>query len=76
MDSPNGTSEGSRLRYRRVIVTRLGGPEVLQMIEEDLPQPKHGEARVRILAAGVAYPDLLMREGPRLVAHPSHRAGM
>jgi NADPH:quinone reductase-like Zn-dependent oxidoreductase len=39
------------------------------MIEEDLPQPKHGEARVRILAAGVAYPDLLMREG----VHPEAR---
>ena len=33
------------------------------MVEEECPEPKDGEVRVRVLAAGVAYPDLLMREG-------------
>ncbi|MGB7794618.1 MAG: alcohol dehydrogenase catalytic domain-containing protein, partial [Terrimicrobiaceae bacterium] len=27
------------------------------------PEPKDGEVRVRVLAAGVSLPDLLMREG-------------
>ena len=31
--------------------------------EEECPEPKDGEVRVRVLAAGVSYPDLLMREG-------------
>jgi NADPH:quinone reductase len=50
-------------RSRRVVVTRYGGPEVLQVVDENPPEPRAGEARVRILAAGVSYADLLMREG-------------
>jgi NADPH2:quinone reductase len=33
------------------------------VIEEECPEPKAGEVRVRVLAAGVSYADLLMREG-------------
>src|SRR5215469_735266 len=35
----------------------------LRVVEEECSEPKDGEVRVRVLAAGVAYPDLLMREG-------------
>ncbi|WP_455243241.1 medium chain dehydrogenase/reductase family protein, partial [Petrachloros mirabilis] len=35
----------------------------LQVIEEECPEPQHGEVRVRVLAAGVSLPDLMMREG-------------
>jgi NADPH2:quinone reductase len=45
------------------VIKKIGGPEVLQIVEEPLPEPRPGEVRVKILAAGVAYPDLLMREG-------------
>lgn len=48
---------------KRVIISRRGGPEVLQVIEEPLPQPKNGEALVRVKAAGVAFAEVLMREG-------------
>lgn len=51
------------MRQERVIVTHYGGPEVLTVIEEDVPAPKAGEVRVRVLAAGVSLPDLLAREG-------------
>jgi NADPH2:quinone reductase len=51
------------IRSRRVVVTRYGGPEVLQIVEGDPPDPRAGEAQVRILATGVSYADLLMREG-------------
>jgi NADPH:quinone reductase len=47
----------------RIVITRLGGPEVLQWVEEDLPIPSAGHVRVKVLAAGVAYADLLMRRG-------------
>ncbi|HEX5746285.1 MAG TPA: medium chain dehydrogenase/reductase family protein [Archangium sp.] len=50
-------------KFKRVIVTRPGGPEVLQLREEALPEPGPGEVRVKILATGVSYADLLMREG-------------
>jgi NADPH2:quinone reductase len=46
-----------------MIVTHYGGPDALQVVEEECPEPKRGEARVRVLAAGVALPDVMMREG-------------
>jgi NADPH:quinone reductase-like Zn-dependent oxidoreductase len=49
--------------YRHATVTELGGPEVLQILEDELPQPGAGAVRVRILAAGLSLPDLFMREG-------------
>jgi NADPH:quinone reductase len=47
----------------RIIARRFGGPDVLETVEEDVPEPKRGELRVRILFAGVSFADLLMREG-------------
>lgn len=44
-------------------MTHYGGPDALQVREEDCPEPKTGEVRVKVLAAGVSLPDLLMREG-------------
>jgi len=38
----------------RIIVTRYGGPDALQVVEDERPEPKCGEVRVRVLAAGVA----------------------
>ena len=45
------------------------------MVEEECPEPKRGEVRVRVLAAGVSLPDVMMREGihpetPRLPFTP------
>jgi NADPH:quinone reductase len=51
------------VRHTRIIVTHYGGPDALQVVEEVCPEPKRGEVRVRVLAAGVALPDLLAREG-------------
>jgi NADPH:quinone reductase-like Zn-dependent oxidoreductase len=51
------------MRNTRVIVTRYGGPEVLRVAEEECPEPKSGEVRVRVLASGVALPDIMAREG-------------
>lgn len=48
---------------KRIVVAHYGGPETLQVIEEQCAEPKHGEVRVRVLAAGVALPDVLAREG-------------
>lgn len=48
---------------KRIIVTHYGGPDTLQVVEEECAEPKRGEVRVRVLAAGVALPDVLAREG-------------
>ena len=37
--------------YRRVLITEFGGPEVLEIVEEEsLPEPGPGEVRVKVQA--------------------------
>jgi len=47
---------------QRIIVTHDGGPDALQVVEEDYPQPRCGEVRGKVLAAGVSLPDVLAPE--------------
>jgi NADPH2:quinone reductase len=51
------------VKHRRIIVTHYGGPDALQIVEEEVPEPTTGEVRVRVLAAGVSLPDIMAREG-------------
>jgi NADPH:quinone reductase-like Zn-dependent oxidoreductase len=51
------------MRHKRVVITRYGGPEVISVVDEDIPTPKEGQVRVKVLAAGVGLPDVLAREG-------------
>ena len=44
-----------------VVITSQGGPDVLKFVEKELPIPGRGEVRVKNLASGVAYADVLMR---------------
>jgi NADPH:quinone reductase-like Zn-dependent oxidoreductase len=50
------------MRHKPVVVTHYGGPEVITVIEEDIPTPKAAEARVKVLAAGVSLPDVVPTE--------------
>ena len=47
--------------YRRIVVAQRGGPEVMKVVEEPVPDPKQGEVRIRMLAAGVSALDLMVR---------------
>lgn len=50
--------------YRRVIVGKYGGPEVLQLVHEPTrPKPGPGEVLVRVRATSVAFTDTLIRRG-------------
>jgi NADPH2:quinone reductase len=51
------------VKHTRIVVTHYGGPDALRVLEEECPEPKPGEVRVRVLAAGVALPDVMAREG-------------
>lgn len=51
------------MKYKSILATRRGGPEVLQVVEKDLRLPSPGEARVKILAAQVSAPDVSCRYG-------------
>jgi synaptic vesicle membrane protein VAT-1 len=48
---------------RRVWITKAGPPEVLQVREEPDPQPKKGEVRIKVRAAGINFADLMARVG-------------
>ena len=63
------------MKYKRILVTHYGGPDELRLVEEECPEPKKGEVRVKVLTAGVSLPDVMMREGihpetPRLPFTP------
>lgn len=51
------------MKYTHVVVTQRGGPQVLQLREDELPEPKADEVRIKILAAGIAFGDILERQG-------------
>jgi NADPH:quinone reductase-like Zn-dependent oxidoreductase len=51
------------VRNLSMVVTRPGAPEVLQPLVSTLPEPGPGQVRVRVLAAGVSYGDVMMRRG-------------
>jgi NADPH:quinone reductase-like Zn-dependent oxidoreductase len=51
------------MKYRSVVITRKGPPDVLKVVEHDLREPLAGEARLRILATGVGRTDVIMRRG-------------
>lgn len=48
---------------KAIIITRSGGPEVLEMRELPTPQPKSHEVLIRIMAAGLNRSDIYSRKG-------------
>jgi len=50
-------------KYKSVIVTAKGGPEVLKVIENELVQPEPKQARIKVHAAPVCAPDITSRYG-------------
>ena len=52
------------MSFRKVVISKYGGPDVLQLVEEkDLPEPKKGEVRVKVLVTSAAFTDTLLRKG-------------
>jgi len=50
--------------WQHLRIARFGGPEVLQMTEEQtVPDPSPGEVRIKVLAAGTGFTDTMIRRG-------------
>jgi NADPH2:quinone reductase len=47
---------------KAVLVRRAGGPDVLELVEQPVPNPGHGEVRVRLHSIGVNYADVMCRK--------------
>jgi NADPH:quinone reductase-like Zn-dependent oxidoreductase len=58
------------VKNHRVVVTKHGEPDVLEMVEEDLLEPQAGEVRVKVLAAGISAYDLMFRRSGSLPGTP------
>ena len=66
-------------KYRAVMLTRKGGPEVLQVVELPVEAPGPGQLRVRVRAAGVGATDVNMLGGsypfaPKIPFVPGYEA--
>jgi NADPH2:quinone reductase len=63
---------------RAVVISRFGGPEVLELREVETPAPTRGEVRVRVRATAVNRADLLQRQGkyPAPPGSPADIPGM
>ena len=52
------------MKYKKVILNEFGGPEVLQVVEENnLPEPGPGEVRIKVSAASATFTDTMVRKG-------------
>ncbi|MBI4672980.1 MAG: alcohol dehydrogenase catalytic domain-containing protein, partial [Chloroflexi bacterium] len=52
------------MSYKRVVITRFGGPEVFQVVVEDkLPAPQKGQVRIKTLATSACFTDTMIRKG-------------
>ena len=57
-----------------VEVKQFGGPETLELIEENTPMPSAGQVVIEVKAVGVNFMDILIREGqyPPSASAPAH----
>src|SRR5580704_6389201 len=50
--------------WQHLRISRFGGPEVLQVVQESaIPEPGPGEVRIKVLAAGTGFTDTMIRRG-------------
>lgn len=50
-------------KYKRIVVADHGSVDVLKTVEEAIPEPKSGQVRVKVLAAGIGYADIMAQHG-------------
>ena len=48
---------------KRIIYTKIGGPDSIEIIDEELGRPEENQVKVRVYRAGINFADLMMRQG-------------
>src|SRR5882724_3896755 len=56
---------------KAIQVKQSGGPEVMELVDLPVPQPKPNEAVVKLSASGVNFIDVYQREGRYKIPLPS-----
>jgi len=64
------------MKYHRVVVSKIGEPEVLEFVEADCPEPLAGEVRVKVQVAGVSAYDLMIRGSRLMPPRPPYTPGV
>ena len=62
------TTASTPQRVRAVGIVAFGGPEVLCVVEQDVPDLRPGDVRIRVRAAAINPTDLVLRDGARVEA--------
>jgi len=62
--------DSSKVNMKAIQIKQTGGPEVMELVDLPVPQPKLNEAVVKIAAAGVNFIDVYNREGRYKAAVP------
>jgi NADPH:quinone reductase-like Zn-dependent oxidoreductase len=52
-----------KMKNKKAIINEFGKPSVIQIVEEKMPEPKMGEARIKIEASTVSSTDIFIRKG-------------
>src|SRR5437660_1288803 len=58
-----GQDDSSKVAMKAIQIKQPGGPEMMELVDLPVPQPKSNEAVVKIAAAGVNFIDVYNREG-------------
>ena len=48
---------------KRIVYSKIGGPESIEIIDEELGKPNNNQVKVRVYRAGINFADLMMRQG-------------
>lgn len=56
-------AESETGKMRAIEITEPGGPEVLRVVERDIPKLGSSDVLIRVAAAGVNRPDIFQRQG-------------
>ncbi len=52
------------MAWQRIRISRFGGPEVLEVVDEErIPAPGTGVVRIKVIAAGTGFTDTMIRRG-------------
>lgn len=70
MGTESEAAHVTNTQNRTVVVSRHGDPDVLTLIPREMPEPAHGQVRIRTLAAGVSAFDLMYRRWAHLPGSP------
>ncbi len=65
------------MKNKKAIIKGFGKPSVIKIVEENLPEPHAGEARIKIEASTVSSTDIFIRKGiyPLLKQKPPFTLG-